>query len=190
MRRRGRLTAATTFNQAVGERVRLRREAVGLEQAELAARFPDTKKGVRTGQWVSNIERGAQAIPQDNLAQFADELETTIEWLLAGAGTAERRRDSEFVSSMRRAESNGLDMWGRGTVEAVAREQVRQSQLRAISQNLSTEQAEWVQVLAAIPEQERETLLATARRRAEQVAAEETPRPVPARRTRQARQSS
>lgn len=75
--------------QVVGERVRERREAAGLTQAELAQRVYVSR------QTVNNWETGKTLIDVQSLAIVADELETSASELLGEHGTSAVRAEAE-----------------------------------------------------------------------------------------------
>lgn len=75
--------------QVVGERVRERREAAGLTQAELAQRVYVSR------QTVNNWETGKTLIDVQSLALVADELETSASELLGEHGTSAVRAEAE-----------------------------------------------------------------------------------------------
>ena len=75
--------------QVVGERVRERREAAGLTQAELAQRVYVSR------QTVNNWETGKTLIDVQSLALVADELGTSASELLGEHGTSAVRAEAE-----------------------------------------------------------------------------------------------
>ena len=64
-----------------GERIRQRRQSLGLSQEQLAARLQ--LRGLELGQKaVSRMEIGSRVIPDYELLWLAQALETTTAWLL------------------------------------------------------------------------------------------------------------
>ncbi len=64
-----------------GERIRQRRQSLGLSQEQLAARLQ--LRGLELGQKaVSRMETGSRVIPDYELPWLAQALETTTAWLL------------------------------------------------------------------------------------------------------------
>ena len=64
-----------------GERIRQRRQSLGLSQEQLAARLQ--LRGLELGQKaVSRMETGSRVIPDYELLWLAQALETTTAWLL------------------------------------------------------------------------------------------------------------
>ncbi len=61
----------------LAQRIRQRRESLGLSQEELAARL-----GYRSKSSINKIEKGVNDIPQSKIAAFAAALETTAAYLL------------------------------------------------------------------------------------------------------------
>jgi transcriptional regulator with XRE-family HTH domain len=64
------------YYQVIGERIALRRKALGIKQEELAHRVELTRTSL------SNIEMGRQRTPVHTLYRIAEELSTTIRELL------------------------------------------------------------------------------------------------------------
>ena len=65
------------FMLAMGNRVRLQREAIGLSQEELAH-----KLGYKGKSSISYIESGENEIPQSKMRSFSEALDTSIEYLM------------------------------------------------------------------------------------------------------------
>ena len=65
----------------INERIRARREELGMSQLDLAKRIGYTTKGA-----VSHLESGDRDIRQGMLMKLSDALGVSIEWLLYGDG--------------------------------------------------------------------------------------------------------
>ncbi|MEX2230386.1 MAG: helix-turn-helix transcriptional regulator [Dehalococcoidia bacterium] len=85
---------AATGDRMLGERVRERRRALALSQAELAGRVSDLlREGQSVGQtYISQIERALIGTSVDKLRALATALETTVAYLLGEASASARPR--------------------------------------------------------------------------------------------------
>lgn len=67
----------TTVNKTIGDRIRDRRESLGLSQEELAKML-----GYSSRSSINKIEKGAQQLRQTKLKAIADALDTTVNYIL------------------------------------------------------------------------------------------------------------
>ena len=68
----------------IGERIRQRREELGMTQAELAERL-----GYRSRSSINKIENGTNDITQSKVKRFAEVLDTSISYLMGWEGKPE-----------------------------------------------------------------------------------------------------
>lgn len=86
---------------SIGERIKARREKLGLSQEELAHRI-----GYKSKSSINKIELDVQQLRQSKIKQVADALETTTDYIMGwseNAETRERRSEDEetLISSYR-----------------------------------------------------------------------------------------
>lgn len=90
-----------------GERVRQRREELGLSQDELAR-----KLGYRSRSTINKIELGKNDIGQSKIIAFAKALETTIDYLLGDSDNCREYSEIEMLYSklnpMEQSEVRGI----------------------------------------------------------------------------------
>lgn len=68
-----------------GKRIRNRREQLGLTQDELASRMGYTSKTT-----ISKIESGTNEVPHSKIQEFADALNTSVQYLMGAVATPDR----------------------------------------------------------------------------------------------------
>lgn len=85
----------------LGDRIRLRREELGLSQDELAQ-----KLGYKSRSSINKIEKGQNDIPQSKVSEFAIALDTTAEYLLGLDVNGNKQADIPQVRAIQRAMTN------------------------------------------------------------------------------------
>lgn len=85
----------------IGDRIRFRREELGLSQDELAQ-----KLGYKSRSSINKIEKGQNDIPQSKVRDFAIALDTTAEYLLGLDKKENTKADIPQVRAIQRAMTN------------------------------------------------------------------------------------
>jgi len=142
---------------AVGEMVNLSTWQGRLRAARIDAGYGGPALSALMGRnknWSRDIETGHGSPDPETLAELARVLGRSVQWIVTG----EESGRTEFVDALAGLEP-ALDSAGRRTVVAIARQQVEESQARAIT--LSDEEAELVRLLRTVAGQQRRELLAS-----------------------------
>ena len=80
----------------IGERIKARREELGLTQDELAKRMGYTSKST-----VNKVEKGINDVTQSNIIKYADKLDTTVAYLM---GWEDSLVDDKFIIEYKTAD--------------------------------------------------------------------------------------
>jgi len=118
-------------NQIIGDRLRVRRQLLGLTQEEIAERC-----GL-TFQMVSKYENGHSSISVYRLLKFADELEVPLEYLIRGFGKTETIPDDMVSTLAKRNNSEVLRLFD--DLEDPAVQAIFVQMLRSYHQNREAE---------------------------------------------------
>lgn len=85
---------------SIGERIRKQRNLIGMSQQELA-----TKLGYKNRSSINKIELNGYDIPTSKIAEIADALETTVDYLV---GWDAKENEDDMVMIMRIMKNNKL----------------------------------------------------------------------------------
>ncbi len=77
-----------TISETIGDRIRNRRELLGLSQEDLARRIGYTSRSS-----INKIETGAQQLRQSKIKAIADALDTTVNYILGIDNKADKQKD-------------------------------------------------------------------------------------------------
>lgn len=77
-----------TISETIGDRIRNRRELLGLSQEDLARMIGYTSRSS-----INKIETGAQQLRQSKIKAIADALDTTVNYILGIDNKADKQKD-------------------------------------------------------------------------------------------------
>ena len=78
----------TTINETIGDRIKDRRETLGLSQEELARMIGYTSRSS-----INKIETGVQQLRQSKIKDIADALDTNVNYILGVDSIVEKKND-------------------------------------------------------------------------------------------------
>ena len=80
----------------IGDRIKARREELGLTQDELAKKMGYTSKST-----VNKVEKGINDVTQSNIVKYAEQLNTTVAYLM---GWEDSLTDDKFIVEYKTAD--------------------------------------------------------------------------------------